>query len=307
MSRPFPIDPVLTAVAIAYRNKRMIADEVLPRVPVSKQAFKYRLFNLKDNFTIPNTLVGRTSKPNQAEFGFTEVGSYTKDYALDDPVPGADIANAPDGYDPVAHAAESLTNLITLGRELRVAQKVFDPDSYDVNNKATLIGTAQWSHADSNPIDAVLTALDRVIMRPNIAVLGREVWTKLRQHPRIVKAIAASGTDSGAVDRRYVADLLELDDIYVGDAWLNTANKGQTANIARAWGKHAAFLYRDSLATTASGVTFGFTAEWGGRIAGRIEDPDLGMRGGTRVRVGESTDEVICAKDLGYFFQNAVA
>ncbi|HCF5482095.1 TPA: phage capsid protein, partial [Pseudomonas aeruginosa] len=29
---PFPIDPELTAIAIAYRNGRMISDEVLPRV-----------------------------------------------------------------------------------------------------------------------------------------------------------------------------------------------------------------------------------------------------------------------------------
>ena len=35
---PFPIDPELTAIAIAYRNGRMIADEVLPRVPVGKQS-----------------------------------------------------------------------------------------------------------------------------------------------------------------------------------------------------------------------------------------------------------------------------
>lgn len=31
------------------------------------------------------------------------------------------------------------------------------------------------------------------------------------------------------------------------------------------------------------------------------------MRGGTRVRVGESVKEVISAADLGYFIENAVA
>ena len=40
--RPFPIDPKLTAIAIAYRNPDvvLIADSVLPRTPTS-QEFKW--------------------------------------------------------------------------------------------------------------------------------------------------------------------------------------------------------------------------------------------------------------------------
>lgn len=33
----------------------------------------------------------------------------------------------------------------------------------------------------------------------------------------------------------------------------------------------------------------------------------MGLRGSTRVRVGESVAEVIAANDAGYFFENAVA
>ncbi len=39
MPAPFPINPALMAIAIAYHNAQMIADEVLPRVPVGKQEF----------------------------------------------------------------------------------------------------------------------------------------------------------------------------------------------------------------------------------------------------------------------------
>ncbi|MDT4884304.1 hypothetical protein FQZ97_1204280 [compost metagenome] len=77
--------------------------------------------------------------------------------------------------------------------------------------------------------------------------------------------------------------------------------------MVRAWGPHAAFLYRDRLANNSGGTTFGFTAQWGTRISGSIEDGDIGLRGGQRVRVGESTKEVVCAPDLGYFFENAVS
>ena len=45
---PFPIIPELTGIAIAYRNRAMIADLVLPRVtPVSKEEFKTWLASRK--------------------------------------------------------------------------------------------------------------------------------------------------------------------------------------------------------------------------------------------------------------------
>ena len=37
---PFPIDPQLTAIAVMYRNERLIADEVMPRVSVGQREFK---------------------------------------------------------------------------------------------------------------------------------------------------------------------------------------------------------------------------------------------------------------------------
>ncbi len=60
------------------------------------------------------------------------------------------------------------------------------------------------------------------------------------------------------------------------------------------------------MADTRGGVTFGFTAEWGGRIAGQWEDKNIGLRGGQRVRVGESVKELIIASQAGYFIEDAV-
>ena len=307
---PFPIQPDLTAIAIQYRNTDMIADQVLPRVPVGKQDFKYFKHTLADGFTIPDTKVGRRSPPTQVEFTATEQTASCIDYALDDSVPNEDIENAggvPNG-DPVTKATQYITNLIELDREQRAAGLVFANASYAAStNRATLSGTTQWSdYVNSNPIDAILTALDGCVMRPNLMVVGQSVWTKLRQHPKVIASIFGA-VSSGVPTREQVAAVLELEQLLVGKSFINTTKKGQNATLARVWGKHAAFLYRDSLATAARGTTFGFTAQFGGRIAGSFEDKDIGMRGGLRVRAGESVKEVITANDLGYFFENAVA
>lgn len=305
---PFPVQEHLTAIATMYRNRSLIADNVLPRVTVGKQAFKYFAHTLADGFTIPDTKVARASAPNRVEFTATETTSATVDYALDDAIPMEDIENASPGMDPQAKAVEYITNLIGLDREVRTSGLVFNASNYAAANKATLSGTSQWSDfANSDPISAILTALDSMVMRGNIAVMGQAVWTKLSTHPKLVKAFYGTSADTGIVTRDFVAQLFELEAIYVGQAWLNTAKKGQTASLSRAWGKHFALLYRDSLATADRGTTYGFTAQFGGRIAGSFEDKDVGMRGGVRVRAGESVKEVLTATDLGYLFTNAVA
>lgn len=304
---PFPIQPDLTAIALMYRNTDMIADQIMPRVGVGKQDFKYLKHALADGFTIPDTKVARRSPPAQVEFTATEVSASCLDYALDDSVPNEDIENAPPNYDPLGKATEFVSNLIELDREKRVATLAFDTNQYGSSNKVTLSGTTQWSDfTNANPIDAILTALDAMVMRANLLVLGQAVWTKVRQHPKVIAAIYGSA-NGGVPSREQVASLLELEAIYVGRSWVNSAVKGQTASLARVWGKHAALIYRDSLASASRGTTWGFTAQFGGRIAGSFEDRDIGMRGGTRVRVGESVKEVVTANDLGYLFTNAVA
>lgn len=305
---PFPIDPELLPVAVAYRNSRLIADRVLPYVTVGKAEFKYWKYVLEEGFTLPDTKVGRKSVPNEVEFTAQELTDSVDSHALDDFVPYEDIENAPANHDPRAQAVVNTMDLILLGREKRTADLVFNAASYNAANKVTLAGTDQWSDfANSDPIDDIMTGLDACLMRPNVGVFGAEVWTKLRQHPAVVKAVNANSGDSGVAARQAVAELFELEEIVVGPSLLNTAKKGQAPSLSRVWGKHASFIYRNEAATTQGGLTFGFTARFGSRIAGSIEDKKRGIVGGQTVRSGERVKEKIIADRAGYFIQNAIA
>lgn len=296
--------PEYTALAINYRNKALIADEVMPRVPVGSEKFKWLSFQKEDRFTIPDTKLGRTSYANQVEFGGTEVEDLTKDYGLEHPVPNKDIANSSDTYDPLGRATELTSELLALSRENRVAGVVFGASTYATANKSTLSGTSQWSdYTNSDPVDVMLESIDGLLVRPNKLVLGRAVWTKLKKHPKVVTKVLGASNTSGMVTLQQFADALELEQVLVGQSFLNSAKKGQTATFAEVWGKHAAFIYQNR----ASDMTFGFTAEFGNRKMETFDDPRAGRDGTTIVRVVESVKEVTPATDLGFFFQNAVA
>jgi len=304
----FVAQPVLTAIAIAYANERMIADAVLPRVPVSRADFKYTVYDKRDTFTIPDTKVGRTSRPNEVDWHATEQTASVRPYGLEEPIPQEDIdlaAGTP--VDPEAQATEQLTDLIVLDREQRVASMVFAPASYAANNITTCTPDTQWSNPAFDPTPAITDAMDSMLVRPNTLVLGRRTATWLRRNPNIVKAYNQTMGDKGKVPMTFLSELFEVPQILVGESWINIAKKGQPANMQRLWGGHAALMYINPVSQNTKSMTFGVTAQWGERIAGTRPDPDIGLKGGTRVRVGEEVKELILANDLGYFFQNAVA
>lgn len=305
-TRPFPVSVQLTAIALAYRNPdvTLIADQVMPLTPTGSE-FKWMKYDLAAGYTVPDLKVGRKDYPAEVEFNATEQSDKVVDYGLDDFVPNEDIEADNRGVDPRGTAVGFLTNLLMLGREIRVAAACFNASNY--TNTATLSGTSQWSDTTSDPVAAIGDALDVPVYRPNVAVFGQATWTKLRRHPKIVQAIKNTNQGAGMVSRQEFADFFELSEVLVGAGFVNSAKKGQTVTPSRVWGKHAAFIYRDRAAGPQAGVTWGFTGQWGGRISGSIPDQKRGATGGETVRVLERVKEVVAAPDLGYYFANAVA
>ena len=317
-NRPFTVNPVLTAVAVGYANpaQTLIADRVLPRVPVGSESFKWTEYPLAEGFSVPETRVGRTGQPARMEFTGLERDGSTEDHGLDDMIPMSDINEANrqraaglSTYDPRARAVEGLTNAIQLAREIRAAALIHNAANYSTGRKVTLSGTSQLSdYTNSTPIDVLMAAIDgTLVFRANTLVMGQAVWAKLRSHPHLVNAVRGNLTTKGIISREELAQLLEIKQVLVGESFVNSAKKGQDVSLSRVWGKHIAALYIDPAATNQRGITFGFTAEVGTRIAGSIADPNIGLEGGERVRVGEKVKELIIAKDVGYFIENAVA
>ena len=314
---PFTIHPAATAVAVAYQQSNLVADRVLPRVPTDAQRFAYTVYNKEDGFTVPETEVGRKGKPAEVEFGSRDLTESTVDHALDAPVPSIDVQNYEAArrngnrtlIDPRLRAARGATQLLLTRREKRVADLVTSVASYPTDNRIVLSGSSQFSDfANSDPDAVISEVLDALIMRPNNMVMGRAVWSKLRRHPKICAAIYKNGTNAGKVSLEQFAEHFEMSNLpIVGEGWMNVAQKGQPANLQRIWGKDLLVFYQDMNADTQFGITFGFTAEWGTRIAGTIPEADMGMRGGEKMRVGESVKELIIAPDLAYLWKNAVA
>lgn len=320
--RPFPVSAVLTAIAVGYRNpvQTYIADEVLPRQIVGGEIFKWTEYPIAEAFNTPDGRVGRKGRVPQLEFTGTEKESSVEDFGFDVAIPNSDIESAATqrarglgAIDPEAHAVEMVADTLLNIREARVAGLVHNLNTYAADKRVTLSGTSQLSdYTNSDPITVIKTGMDATLVhRPNTMVMGRVVWSRLSSHPKIVNAVKGGTVTSGLVSDEQFLELFAGEGIrrlLIGDAWANTAKPGQSPSLTRTWGKHIALIHQNPAASIErGGITFGMTADYGGRVSGSIDDPDIGLNGGRRTRTGERVKELIIAKDVGYFIQNAVA
>jgi hypothetical protein len=318
VKRPFVANAAMTAIAIGYRNPDVayIADRFMPRVPVPTEAFKWLEYPLGQAFTVPDTRVGRRGKVKEVEFSAAEKDGSVETYGLQTVVPRSDIDAAKaqrekglSTYDPLLYSTGTLTNILQLDRELRVAAFAQNPANYDAGSVITIANAGdRFDDEDSNPEDVIHAALTGVfMMRPNTCAMSDEVWQKLRRQPKLVKKIKGTSYAEGQITQREFAEYFELPNLLIGASWVNAARPGQALDMKRAWGKHIAFAFIDRSARPEGGVTWGFSPTFGTRVAGTMVDADVGLEGGEVVRVGERISELVIAKAAGALIANAIS
>lgn len=303
---PFATQPHLLAVAQGFAHQHLIADRVLPRVRTGKKEFRYIQMQPEERLSVPDTLVSRKGRPGEVHFQEKEIGASTTDYALDSIVPQDDIDNAEGPYDPLANAVGGLTELLMLDREVRAARLLEDNTHYAAGQSKTLASKDKFNQSNANPIAVIGDACSNLLHTPNVMVIGQEAWKQLARHPKIVQAVHQNSGDSGIATTDAVARLFDLDEVLVGRGWHNTAAPGQPPQLTRVWGNHLVLMYRNPNANLGLTSTFAITAQYQDRLAGAIEDRQIGMRGGQRVRVGESVAELVIDPSAGYLMKDLI-
>jgi hypothetical protein len=127
-----PIGVQQTDLVAAYKNGKMIADQVMPVKVLDgpELAFKYYERTKGDSFAAPDTKVGRTSEPNIIHLSGTEKAAVAEAQGLQIIVPKEDIDQIKNKERYVNTSLEYLMNQVYLGREMRVAGIVQDTSNY---------------------------------------------------------------------------------------------------------------------------------------------------------------------------------
>lgn len=306
------INRPLTNISVAFMQdaNEYVADKVFPRVPVDKKSDSYFIY---DKEAFARAIAAPRSGATQSAGGGYDVSTATynclqKSFHKDVPQDVAANMDAP--LSAERDATEFVSRALLLQREVDFANKFFAASAW--TNSATLSGTTQWSHASSDPINAVKAAIRTVqkacLVKPNTMVVGPEVFDYLAEHPDLVDRYKY--TDAKTLTSEMIAKLFGIDRLLVGEGVQITSVEGQTDTTGYIFGKHAMLVYaapRPSLLMPSGGYTFTWNA-FGNEYGAKIDKFNMReLNNAQRIEGDMAYDMKIVAPDCGYFFTDAVA
>jgi hypothetical protein len=309
------IDRALTNLLAAYENREMIADVVLPVVTVANRSDKIFEYPVATMQQISDaSIAGNRGRPGEIKYAVESSLSYAvQDYGLMDFVSSDEQANADVPLAPRRDAQNFVMNFLSLGREYRVAAKVFGAANYGTNTEA-LAGADRWDLTTSDPVQKLVDAIESCFMRPTHLTLGAQVWTKLQNHPKFLQYILSrASTQSGAsplaVNEALVAERLGLEKVVVGRAKYVTSREGAAAlTTGYVWGKSAALTRVEATPSPRNTACFGYTFRFGTLQTYSIPDLVAGVRGGDWIKISHSdAEKVIAGANAGYLFTTCVS
>jgi len=302
------IDVALSNFAVQFRNPSYVSDQVFTRVPVQRQSDKYWRFGkenlqaLVDDLRAPGAAAQRILQTLSADSYFCE------DHALERLITDEERANF-DAGDLEQWVTQTLTDKLLLRKEKLFATMV--TDTAQVTQNVTLSGTSQWSdYTNSKPTEDIQAGQEIIAknagVRANTLILGFPVFSKLRNHPKIVERV--QNIRVGVVREEDLASIFDVQQVLVAQALEVDA----AGNVNFVFGKHAVLCY--VAPTPAFGEpSFGKTFVWAGAPGatnGFIVE--LGRAAPTSRKADELAvhfyyDQKITAVEAGYLIRNAVA
>lgn len=300
-----------SAIAIAVRPQNFIADIVLPRYASGTKAFEYVVDETGDAFRLDDVEMGRTSRANQIEAVGQTKTARVRDRGLEAVTPVDEIDEAMSSrspWDPEPRNVEIVAARMHLAREEK-ARDLYQDDANFATTRV-LAGNSQWSDfTNSDPLANIQDAIDGMLLPPTHLVCSEAVWSKLRRHPRIVRAVRGTDADEGIIAQESFEQLFELR-LARGRVWSNTARRGRDPVYARLWGAHAALVHISAQMARVEDrmPTWGFCGTWGDAYAVyRYDDDARGIKGSRIARITDQSVEVAAVKALGYRFRDAIA
>jgi len=175
----------------------------------------------------------------------------------------------------------------------------------------------RWDEDGSDPIVDVRTAVREVHRqtgyRPNKMLIGREAYDALLDNAAVLDRIIGGATvsETAMVMKTKLAELFELEKIYVMDSVFNNAKDGAPEDTQFIGGNNALVYYAPDgvgLNEPTAGAQFSWTGFFGATPNGiRIKRFRVETVGADRIEGEMAFDYKIVADELGYFFAGATS
>lgn len=328
------VNTPLTSISVAYIQDQsaFVASDVFPNIPVDKQTDLYYKYTRAQWNT--DEMQDRAAGDESAGSGYSLDSTPTyscRVKALHKDVPDQVQANEDAVLSSERDATLFLTqkSLIKKERDWSIAYMttgIWSSQVSGVSSGATGVaagtsGTIQyWDNPSSTPIEDV-RAMKRTIqlasggMQANTLVFSRSVFDHLLDHPDIVDRIKYGQTANpdlkpAIVNKRTLAEIFEIDRVFVMDGVYNAGHEGGTEVNTFFGGLNALLCFSaptPGLLAPTAGYTFSWTGMFGsGTMGNRITSFRMEWKKVTRVEIEMAYAFGLVSAECGGFFSNVV-
>ena len=317
------VDAALTNISVAFAQEqnRFIASQAFPNVPVSKLTDKYFVFD-KGNYLRSTADLRAPGSPTRgANYSLSTATYDCKEYGVHQALDDLVIGNADPALNIEVSTTQYITEQLLIKRESVFAATAFTTGVWKGSSKALGadittgdLSAGDWDTANSAPIFDIMREIAAVeaktARRPNILVLGKDVYTALSTNADILDRIKY--TQTGVVTTDLLAGLFGLEKVIVPGAIQNTGPEGGTDALSYVFGpKNAALYYIPSspgLMTPSAGYMFSFTGVPGGNALGfRVKNYREERIHSQVIEALAAFDFKIVSDQLGVFFDGCVS
>ena len=315
------VNALLSTLSIALMNDDagFIASGMFPDVYLEKQSDVYPVYGSGTFFQDPghDAMVRAPGAPTPLA-GYTMSTSpyYAENFAIGAEIPDELRANRDAVYDLDNNALQLVTGIQKIRRERAFSADFMTTGVWGTDATGGSTFTKWSDYGGSDPIRDFRTGIRTVQTatgrRPNKLGMGRIVWDKLQDHPDLVGRLNGGATPGqpAIVKREFLAQLLEIDEVLVGDAVYDATAEGGTPSLTRIVDDDALLLYTPrspGLMTPAGGYTFVWrTAQNGTQAPWFIRKWRDDRQRRDVIEAHAYWDQVKTLAAAGYFFSDAV-
>lgn len=293
-----------------------VALRAMPNLPSAKQSDLYYVFDRADFYRDEAKERADGAESEGGGFNLSTEPYFAKVYAYHKDVTDRQRSNQDEAIRLDESATQYVTHKLLIRRERLFQQRYLAGNIWFNGGASASAGQdVTWGAANSDPIkdvrDAIRGVHTRTGYRPNKMLIGRTAYDTLVDNDEILSRITGGATAAqpAQVVRTLIAQLFELDEIYVMDSVVNTAAEGASETNVLIGSNDAVIYYAPNsvgLEEPTAGVQFSWTGLMGNTPNGmRIKRFRMEQNEADRIEGQMAFDYKLTSGALGHFFLDA--
>lgn len=311
MAQMTPVaDKLLTNVSSMIVPQGHISELILPEIGSKNSTGKLGKYGTNHLRIEVDSKAGRGSYRRVSPITRTTTSFSIEGHGLEGIVTKEDYANVELPFKAEEDEVLGVTTLLWLAKEKALADTLTDETI--LTQYTTLTGSDQWSDGLNSDLIADILAgraavKDGCGQMPNTVFMDELVADQVRFHPQALDFLGYKFARPGGLSDEELARLFKVDRVLIAKAVYESANQGQTSNLAEVWGKHCVLAVCPEKAMPYQ-TSLGYMVRYEGEQPRKVyKYPANNPPGANLVLVEDNYDMLISNANAAYLFKNAIA